>query len=127
MEPFYKAMKPLFCVSRILGIAPYSLAAEGNLSVSVPTVVYSIVFNVLILLFPLGAVIHTGKFGDVSTISVTVIGRIILFIATLCTSALSASISLFRCRELINIFKHNLEVHHPRCVYIYQEKEAGSV
>jgi len=105
MEQFYKAMKPLFYVSRILGIAPFSLAAEGNLTVSVPAVVYSIIFNVLIVLFPLGALIHTGNLGGVSTTSVAVIGKNILSIATLFTSALSASISLFRCRELTNIFK----------------------
>ena len=108
MEQFYKAMKPLFYVSRILGIAPYSLAAEGNLTVSVHAVIYSILFNILIVLFPLSALIHTGKLGDVSTTSVAVIGKNILFIATLFTSALSAGISLFRCRELINIFKHVL-------------------
>jgi hypothetical protein len=108
MEQFYKAMKPLFYVSRILGIAPYSLAAKGNLIVSVPAVVYSIIFNVLIVLFPLGAFIHTARLGDVSTASVTVIGKSILGIATLFTSALSASISLFRCREQVNILRHVL-------------------
>lgn len=108
MEQFYKAMKPLFYVSRILGIAPYSLAAQGNLIVSVPAVVYSIIFNTLIVLFPLGALTHTGKLGDVSNTSVAAIGKSILGIATLFTSALSASISLFRCRELVNILRHVL-------------------
>jgi len=108
MEQFYKAMKPLFYVSRILGIAPYSLAAEGNLTVSLPAVIYSIIFNVLIVSLPLGTRIHTGKLGDVSTTSVTDIGKNILIMATLFTCTLSASISLFRCRELINIFKHVL-------------------
>jgi len=37
---------------------------------------------------------------------VTVIGKNILGIATLFTSVLFAGISLFHCRELINIFKH---------------------
>jgi hypothetical protein len=108
MDQFYKAMKPLFYVSRILGIAPYSLAAEGNLTVSVPAVVYSIIFNVLIVSLPLGARIYTGKLGDVSTTSVTAIGKNILIVAILFTSALSASISLFRCRELTNILRHVL-------------------
>jgi hypothetical protein len=110
MEQFYRAIKPLFYVSRILGIAPYSLAAEGNLIVSVPALVYSIIFNVLIVLFPLGAFTHTGKLGDVSTTSVAVIGKSILGIATLFTSALSAIISLFRCRELVNILRHVLSL-----------------
>jgi len=108
MEQFYKATKPLFYVSRILGIASYSLAAEGNLTVSVPAVVYSSIINVLIVSLPLVARIHTGELGDVSTTPETVIGKNILGIATLFTSALSASISLFGCRELINIFKHVL-------------------
>jgi len=108
MEQFYKAMKPLFYVSRILGIAPYSLAAEGNLTASVPAVVYSIIFNVLIVSLPVVARLYTGKFDDFSTTTVTVIGKNILGITTLFTSALSAGISLFRFRELINIFKHVL-------------------
>jgi 7tm Chemosensory receptor. len=108
MEQFYKEMKPLFYVSRILGIAPYSLAAEGNLTVSIPALVYSIIFNILIVSFPLGAHLHARKRDDVSMTPVLLIGKIILTIATLFTSALSAVISLFRCRELINIIKHAL-------------------
>jgi hypothetical protein len=108
MEQFFKTMKPLFYVSRIFGIAPYSFATEGNLTVSVPALVYSIIINVLLVSFPLGAFIYHGKFGDGYTRSVPVLSSSILSIATILTSALSASISLFRCRELIKVFKHVL-------------------
>jgi hypothetical protein len=108
MEQFFKTMKPLFYISRILGIAPYSLATEGSLSVSVPALVYSIIVNVLLLSFPLGVFIHSVKFGAVYNQSVPVISAHILNISTTLTSALSASISLFRCKELTQIFKHVL-------------------
>jgi hypothetical protein len=105
MEQFYKAMKPLFYISRILGIIPYSLAAEGNLKVSVPAVVYSIIFNILMIPVPMYVRIRAWKHRDGSTTSVTFMGKNILMTATLFTCTLCASISLFRCRELINIFK----------------------
>jgi hypothetical protein len=92
MEPFYKAMKPLFCVSRILGIAPYSLAAEGNLTLSVPAVVYSIILNIVTVLVFLCDRIRAWKYNDDSTTSVTFFGKNILIMATLFTCALCASI-----------------------------------
>jgi hypothetical protein len=108
MEQFYKTMKPLFNVYSILGNAPYTLAAEGILTVSVPAVVYRIIFNVLIVQLPLVALIHTGKLDDFYTTPVTVKGKNIRGIATLFPSVLSAGISLFCFREMINIFKHVL-------------------
>jgi hypothetical protein len=108
MEKFFKATKPLFYLGRILGLAPYSLASEGKLTVSVPVLVYSIIINVVFVSGPLFCLIHFGKFGDVYNKSVPDIGLDILNMSSLFTSALSTSFSLFRCRELIKIYKHVL-------------------
>jgi hypothetical protein len=104
MEQLLKAVRPLFYVSRILGLAPYSLSGNGKLTVHLPALVYSIFINVIVISLPVCCLVYAGIFGYVPSKYVLEWGMAILCMATLLTSALSASLTLFRYRYLINIY-----------------------
>jgi hypothetical protein len=104
MERLLKAVKPLFYVSRILGLAPYSLSGNGKLTVHLPALVYSILINVIVISLPVCYLVYAGISGNVPSKYVLEWGMAILCMATLLTNALSASLTLFRCRSLINIY-----------------------
>jgi hypothetical protein len=108
MERLLKAVKPLFYVSRIVGLAPYSLSGNGKLAVYLPTLVYSILINVITISMPVYCLLRFGTYDYVRHMSVPDLGIIILNTVTLFTSALSASLTLFRCRNFIHIYSEVL-------------------
>lgn len=103
MEQHLKAVKALLCVSRILGLVPYSLSEGVTPTLSVPALVYSILFVVVNVSFPWYHLVRVHRLGTSHAESVPELGVSILSVTAILTTMLSTSISLFRCRHVLQI------------------------